>query len=281
VSEEYTIEVEGGGLIGSPGPRGPVPAHEWGGADGFSLHFRLPDGEWGPWQPLRGPGGPQGYGWAPAIAAEADGERIVMRIIGWLGGSGDPPAGGLGYVGPTGIVATAAAAVDFRGAGGTVAVPTSRTITGGGLAAGGGDLTANRSITVPKSSSAQAAAGLDDTTAMTPARTADAIGAHRAAAKAWVRFNGTGTVAITRAHNVSSITDNGTGDYTVNFASPLPTADYAVFAGGNGDGGSVQSMVTNTSSPPTTASVRLFAVGSPNGVVVKNDLARACVAVFH
>lgn len=47
-------------------------------------------------------------------------------------------------------------------------------------------------------------------------------------AKAWVSFNGTGTVAIISQFNVSSITDNGTGDYTVNFASTLTDANYAV-----------------------------------------------------
>lgn len=45
-------------------------------------------------------------------------------------------------------------------------------------------------------------------------------------AKAWVNFNGTGTVAIRRAFNVSSITDNGTGDYTVNFTNALADANY-------------------------------------------------------
>lgn len=46
-------------------------------------------------------------------------------------------------------------------------------------------------------------------------------------AKAWVNFNGTGTVAIRKAFNVSSITDNGAGDYTVNFTNPMPDANYA------------------------------------------------------
>ena len=46
-------------------------------------------------------------------------------------------------------------------------------------------------------------------------------------AKAWVNFNGTGTVAIRASFNVSSITDNGTGDYTVNFTSALADANYA------------------------------------------------------
>jgi hypothetical protein len=46
-------------------------------------------------------------------------------------------------------------------------------------------------------------------------------------ARAWVNFNGTGTVAIRASLNVSSITDNGTGDYTVNFTTAMPDADYS------------------------------------------------------
>jgi hypothetical protein len=46
-------------------------------------------------------------------------------------------------------------------------------------------------------------------------------------AKAWVNFNGAGTVAIRRALNVSSLTDNGTGDYTVNFTAAMVDANYA------------------------------------------------------
>ena len=46
--------------------------------------------------------------------------------------------------------------------------------------------------------------------------------------KAWVNFNGTGTVAIRASFNVSSITDNGTGDYTINFTTALEDANYAL-----------------------------------------------------
>jgi hypothetical protein len=45
--------------------------------------------------------------------------------------------------------------------------------------------------------------------------------------RAWVNFNGTGTVAIRASGNVTSITDNGTGDYTVNFTTALPDANYS------------------------------------------------------
>ncbi len=45
--------------------------------------------------------------------------------------------------------------------------------------------------------------------------------------RAWVNFNGTGTVAIRASGNVTSITDNGTGDYTVNFTTAMPDANYS------------------------------------------------------
>lgn len=48
------------------------------------------------------------------------------------------------------------------------------------------------------------------------------------ACRAWVNFNGTGTVAIRASGNVSSITDNGTGVYTVNFATAMPDANYCL-----------------------------------------------------
>lgn len=50
------------------------------------------------------------------------------------------------------------------------------------------------------------------------------------APRAWVNFNGSGTVAIKASGNVSSITDNGVGDYTINFTTAMPDANYAASA---------------------------------------------------
>ena len=50
--------------------------------------------------------------------------------------------------------------------------------------------------------------------------------------RAWVNFNGTGTPAIRASGNVSSITDNGTGNYTVNFTNAMPDANFAVHVTG-------------------------------------------------
>lgn len=66
------------------------------------------------------------------------------------------------------------------------------------------------------------------------------------ACRAWVNFNGTGTVAISASGNVSSITDNGTGDYTVNFTTAMLDSNYSV----------VGSCTNNTYSTPADNSVR-------------------------
>jgi hypothetical protein len=74
-------------------------------------------------------------------------------------------------------------------------------------------------------------------------------------ALAWVNFNGTGTVAIRSSYNVSSITDNGTGDYTVNFTNALSDANYsAVLTGGFSSAVNhyTYPAISNSSAPSTT-----------------------------
>jgi len=61
----------------------------------------------------------------------------------------------------------------------------------------------------------------------------DGRGLSQFTAKAWVNFNGTGTIAIRDSHNVSSITDISTGQYTVNFANNMGNANYSVVSGDN------------------------------------------------
>lgn len=75
--------------------------------------------------------------------------------------------------------------------------------------------------------------------------------------RAWVNFNGAGTVAIRAAGNVSSITDNATGDYTVNFTTAMPDANYCVMAQGtsSGRGYSINFPKNGTAGNITTSSV--------------------------
>lgn len=96
-------------------------------------------------------------------------------------------------------------------------------------------------------------------------------------AKAWVNFNGTGTVAIRASFNVSSITDNATGDYTVNFSTAFADANYAVSVGG----ASVNSGAAFGIgiSAPTTSAYRMIAFGYNGGSLT--DQANVYVAVFR
>jgi hypothetical protein len=62
------------------------------------------------------------------------------------------------------------------------------------------------------------------------------------ACRAWVNFNGTGTVAIRASGNVSSITDNGVGVYTVNFTTAMQDANYAWFGSSKTDATSMRAV---------------------------------------
>jgi hypothetical protein len=101
-------------------------------------------------------------------------------------------------------------------------------------------------------------------------------------AKAWVNFDGTGTVAIRDSFNVSSITDNGTGDYTVNFTTAMPNANYCwvgiakdVGGGANFNFPSVGNRFTTT---PATTSIRVGTAYQQGGSA--SDFEYVYVAIF-
>jgi len=95
--------------------------------------------------------------------------------------------------------------------------------------------------------------------------------------RAWVNFNGTGTVAIRASGNVSSITDNGTGDYTVNFTTALADANYALVST-SGTGGRILSAKDTGTYPPTTTTIRLR---NTTGGGTDEDPSYAFVAIFR
>jgi len=84
--------------------------------------------------------------------------------------------------------------------------------------------------------------------------------------RAWVNFNGTGVVAIRASGNVSSITDNGVGDYTVNFTTAMPDANYSV-------SGAVGTTITDAylslsgATAQTASAVRVLSVNSSSAPV--------------
>ena len=91
--------------------------------------------------------------------------------------------------------------------------------------------------------------------------------------RAWVNFNGTGTVAINASGNVSSITDNGTGNYTVNFTTAMPDGNYAAFLS-NGGG------FNDVSGTHTASAVQIWTYnfGSPPNASDRNPVQ---VAIFR
>lgn len=106
------------------------------------------------------------------------------------------------------------------------------------------------------------------------------------ACRAWVNFNGTGTVAIRASGNVSSITDNGTGDYTVNFTTALPDANYSITAKSDSTNSSAPqgviinySTVSNNRVAPTTSAFRLAAMVLGTGAAFDNQ--QINVSVFR
>ena len=98
-------------------------------------------------------------------------------------------------------------------------------------------------------------------------------------AKAWVNFNGTLATPITprASFNVSSVTKNGTGDYTVNF--PIGTfadTNYSV-VGGSGDGASF-SFITPNAGTKTTTSTKIYSTAS--SAISLADATIICIAAF-
>jgi hypothetical protein len=82
--------------------------------------------------------------------------------------------------------------------------------------------------------------------------------------RAWVNFNGTGTVAILGSGNVSSVTDNNLGDYTISFVTAMSDTNYAVVASAAGSGGSDPAAWINNA-VYTTSSVRITTGFSSTG----------------
>lgn len=103
-------------------------------------------------------------------------------------------------------VKTFAETIDGNAATSTIATNCSRSVSGAGLASGGGALTADLAITVTKATQAQAEAGTDDATAMTPLRTAQAIAARTAAAAT----GAVGTYALLGSTDTTSINPGST-----------------------------------------------------------------------
>ena len=96
--------------------------------------------------------------------------------------------------------------------------------------------------------------------------------------RAWVNFNGTGTVAIRASGNVSSITDSGVGQYIANFATAMPNINYSAVASLSHFGGVSRLTVINVDTPTTSGISLITAYGDP---WAHYDAAEVYLAVFR
>jgi hypothetical protein len=97
--------------------------------------------------------------------------------------------------------------------------------------------------------------------------------------RAWVNFNGTGTVAIRASFNVSSITDNGTGDYTINFTNALPDANYNAVGALGGSTVLTVDIGILAANAPTTTALRFGSRRTTDGVLI--DATYTNISVFR
>jgi hypothetical protein len=126
---------------------------------------------------------------------------------------------------------------------------------------------------------------LKSNTANTPPVIQDANGTQVGTlCRAWVNFNGGGTVAIRGAFNVSSITDNGVGAYVVNIINSMPDTNYAVtitgrFLGGAGSTTAGGACALDTSISTTVTTIPIITV--TKDTVSRIDNPEVCVAIFR
>lgn len=101
-------------------------------------------------------------------------------------------------------------------------------------------------------------------------------------ALAWVNFNGTSATPITpRAnYNISSVTKNGTGDYTLNFTSALSDANYTVAFNNKADSASFKTMYEMGTTGTPIRTVNAFRMVIINQAQVVADADQVNVAVF-
>jgi len=155
-----------------------------------------------------------------------------------------------------------------------------KTPSGGSVSFNATDTANDVTLTVPASN----ATLLTTTNMPAPSELSTASGsAPSYSARAWVNFNGTGTVAIRASGNVSSITDNGTGDYTVNFTTAMPDANYAM-AGSSLGYGSVSNdpgsfLLGSKSASSVTVKLLYFSASAFNSTPYDSSIVD--VAIFR
>jgi hypothetical protein len=218
--------------------------------------------------------------------ASAGGNNIVLNSDGSIGGTALASTSDVNGVNTTGTVTASTTSLVVASATGIAA---GMFVVGEGIAPGT-TVSSIASTTVTLSANANTTLSADPVTFYSASKILTPAVVGSQLCRAWVNFDGTGTVAIRASFNVSSITDNGTGDYTVNFTTALADANYSpsIVARLN-DAAYWEANIllfktaANANSAPTTSGFRFGTYkrgfgGMNDGV---DDVGFACIAVFR
>ena len=101
------------------------------------------------------------------------------------------------------------------------------------------------------------------------------------ACRAWVNFSASGTPSIRNNGNVSSITDNGTGEFIINFSTNMPSTDYTVAGCCEGEGSASSYMCLDKDNKPTETDGFGIRVNDGFGSLQRTDPTTVSIAVFR
>jgi hypothetical protein len=213
----------------------------YGSSGNGTLYFRQGyNGSWGTWLTMLSSANYNSY--SPTLTGTGASGSWGINITGNAGSvtylpnrtdsTAYPVVWGAAYTNGSGTIAYSCAAVTIQSSTGILAA-TSFSGAGTGLTGTAASLTAGAVTNGVYTTGNQTIAGTKTFSSAIVATNA---------AKAWVHFNGTGNVGINANYNVSSITDNGTGDYTVNFTSAFVDTNYVVAGTATIDYTSAQSL---------------------------------------
>lgn len=155
------------------------------------------------------------------VAPGSNGNVLTSNGTTWVSST---PASGGDVTGPAS--ATADAVVLFNGTTGKLIKDSAKTLPAGDIVG----TSASQTLTNKSIDSGQLTGNISAD------RIINALNANSApiyACRSWVNFNGTGVLSVRASGNVSTVADNGTGTYTVNFSTNMPDANYSVVFGGN------------------------------------------------
>ena len=202
------------------------------------------------------------------------GNNIVLNSDGSIGGTALASTSDVNGVNTTGTVTSSTTSLVVASATGIAA---GMFVVGEGIAPGT-TVSSIASTTVTLSANANATLSADPVTFYSASKILTPAVVGSQLCRAWVNFDGTGTVAIRASFNVSSITDNGTGDYTVNFTTALADANYAA-AVTSGGFVTTDRTILGSAYSLSTSSVKANTAICTNGVYY--DATIVSVAVFR